>query len=179
MIYRPSATRRMWDTWMLKEGDDLHLFTLTQPEGLKYWDRVCHAVTRDWVLWEDWEEIVLEEKENKDAWDAGVILTGSAFKCSRGYGMTYGAVRRGEGVQRIGLVFPRDLHTWEKFPGNPVLVPKGPYYEDDPGNTTESGVAWRDAYVIPVERGYEAFIAANDASGTIDFCINNGSLLPS
>ena len=173
MIYRPRPEITMWDTWMLKQDETLHLFTLSRLKGLKYWDRVCHAVSGDWIHWEDWEDIILEEKENKDAWDAGVILTGSAFKCDRGYGMTYGAVQHEGRVQRIGVAFSNDLHTWEKFPGNPVLVPTGPYYEDDPDGTTENSVAWRDAYVIPVEGGYEAFIAANDASGTktVNACV--------
>lgn len=158
---------------MLKAGDKYHLFTLTQPEGKSYWDRVCHAVSTDLLHWEDWENIILEEEENKDAWDAGVILTGSTFKCHQGYGMTYGAVKHGDSIQRIGLVFSKDLRRWEKYPGNPVLVPKGPYYEDDPKTTTENSVAWRDAYVISARGGYEAFIAANDVrkTRTVNGCI--------
>ena len=64
------------------------------------------------------------------------------------------------------MAFSKDLHRWEKYSANPVIVPKGPFYEDDPETTTESSIAWRDAYVIPIENGYEAFIAANDATKT-------------
>jgi len=163
----------MWDTWMFVEGDRYHLFTLTQPDGLTYWDRVCHAVSTDLLHWEDMPDIVLEEKQDKTAWDAGVILTGMTFACDRGYAMTYGAVRLDDHVQRIGLAFSDDLIAWTKHPGNPILVPAGPYYEFDPALTAENAVAWRDAYVIAVEDGYEAFIAANDASKTktVNGCI--------
>lgn len=173
MIYRLPPHLRLWDTWMFKEGDEYHLFILTQPKGLKYWDRVCHAVSRDLINWEGRNDILLEEKEDKAAWDAGVILTGSTFRCDEGYGMTYGAVRHGGRVQRIGLLFSKDLETWEKCPSNPVLSPKSPYYEENPEDTTESSVAWRDAYITRVEGGYEALIAANDASNpkTVNGCV--------
>lgn len=180
MIYRPTnPALRLWDTWMFRDGRDYHIFTLTQPASLSYWDRVCHAVSRDLVHWEEWDEIILEEKENKAAWDAGVILTGSTFKCDSGYGMTYGAVKEksnrpgGDDAQRIGVLFSKDLRTWTKCAANPVLSPRGPYYEDDPARTAEGTVAWRDAYVMPCDGGYEALICANDASKmkTVNGCI--------
>ncbi len=171
MIYRPPANRRMWDTWMLEEAGRYHLFTLTVPEGLNHWDRVCHAVSTDLLTWEDWDDIVLEDVRDPTAWDAGVILTGSVCRCADGFTMTYGAIRRDEdrekkGVQRIGLLFSKDLRVWEKCPGNPVLVPKGPHYEETPGETAESTIPWRDAYLVPSEDGFEAFICAGDPSKT-------------
>ncbi len=162
MIYRPPAHLRMWDTWMLREGDQYHLFTLTQLYGKPAWDRVCHAVTRDWLHWEEWEEIPLEAEG--EAWDAGTILTGTAFRTQDGWGMTYGALREGEGIQRIGLLLSRDLHTWEKHPANPVLVPQGPFYEATLEETADPTVPWRDAYVMPGAEGYEAFVCAADRS---------------
>lgn len=103
----------------------------------------------------------------------GLSLPGQHSDVWGGYGMTYGAIKHGDRIQKIGLAFSKDLRCWEKYPGNPVLAPKGPYYEDDPNTTTESGVAWRDAYVIPAKGGYEAFIAANDAgkTRTVNGCI--------
>lgn len=162
MIYRPAAHLRMWDTWMLRAGEEYHLFTLTQPYGKPAWDRVCHAVTRDWLHWEDWEEILLEDEG--EAWDAGVILTGSAFRTDDGWGMTYGALREEDSLQRIGLLLSRDLHTWAKHPDNPVLVPQGPWYEARLEDTAEASVPWRDAYVVRSAEGYEAFLCAADRS---------------
>ncbi len=168
MIYRPRPELLLWDTWMFKEGADYHLFFLARPV-LGRWDRVCHAVSTDLINWEDRDDILLEEQEDKDRWDAGSIMTGSVFECDRGYGMTYGSVKEkdrskdGDNVQRIGLLFSKDLNHWEKCSENPVLVPKGPFYEDDPRDTVESSIAWRDAYVVQVENGYEAFIAASNA----------------
>ena len=161
----------MWDTWMLKENGRYHLFTLTVGEGLDYWDRVCHAVSPDLLSWEDWDDIVLENREDPKAWDAGIILTGSAFAAPQGYAMTYGAICRaedaeGKGIQRIGLLFSKDLRTWEKCPGNPVLAPRPPYYEARPQETAEPTVPWRDAYVIPVEGGFEAFVCAGNPGKT-------------
>lgn len=174
MIYRPRPGLRLWDTWMLRENGNYHLFALTstQASGGR-WDRICHAVTTDFINWEDWEDIILAETADKDRWDAGVILTGSTFKCDRGYAMTFGVIKPGDKVQRIGICFSKDLHHWEKYPGNPVLVPKGPFYDDDPAATVAPDVPWRDAYVIPVRGGYEALITASDRSKTrtVDGCV--------
>ena len=173
MIYRPRAEMRMWDTWMFAEDGCYHLFTLTSPMSVGHWDRVCHAVSRDLIHWEDRPDIALEDKNNEDAWDAGTMLTGSTFKCHRGYGMTYGAVRASDLVQRIGVAFSKDLDVWEKCPENPILIAQGPYYEDSLESTAERAVAWRDACVMPVDGGYEAVIAANDASKpkTVNGCV--------
>jgi len=163
----------MWDTWMLRDADRYHLFTLTQPYGKPAWDRVCHAVSSDWLHWDEWEEIPLEEEHDTDAWDAGVILTGTAFRAGDGYAMTYGAVRHGDHVQNIGVLFSDDLHVWEKCTANPVLCPAGPFYEAAPDRTAEDSVPWRDAQVLASEDGYEAFLCAADAAkpSTVNGCI--------
>ena len=160
MIYRPEFNLRMWDTWMFREKDEYHLFTLTQPYSKSGWDRVCHAVTTDWLHWRDCNDIVLQDTRNKDAWDAGCILTGSVFRTPDGYGMTYGSSH--EGLEKIGLLFSKDLNNWEKCVSNPVMCPQGSFYEKTMNETAQSKVPWRDAYVIPGEQGYEAFVCAGD-----------------
>lgn len=177
MLYRPPAHLRMWDTWMFREGSRFHLFFLTSryekplsPNTLP-WDRVCHVVSADWLHWEERPEIILQENELPDAWDAGCILTGSTFRTEAGYAMAYGAVH--QGVQKIGLLLSRDLDQWHKHLRNPVLCPCGPWYESARKETDESSVPWRDAYVVPDSEGYEAFICAGDLNmpKTVNGCI--------
>ncbi|MBU4285779.1 MAG: hypothetical protein KKD76_02625, partial [Verrucomicrobia bacterium] len=163
---------RMWDTWMFRDGDVYHLFTLTQPYGKPAWDRVCHAVTTDWRRWEERSEILLQDTQNTRAWDANVILTGSVFRTPDGYGMTYGSCH--EDREKIGLLLSRDLDSWRKHPANPVLCARGPYYEAAPEDTAQRTVPWRDAYVIPAaDGGYEAFVCAGDmrVPKTVNGCI--------
>ncbi len=172
MIYRLPPYLRMWDTWMFREHDRYHLFTLTQPYNKQAWDRVCHAVTTDWLNWEERPEILLQDTQNPDAWDAGFILTGSVFRTPDGYGMTYGS--RHEDREKIGLLLSRDLDIWDKHPANPMLCARGPYYEATPADTAHNTVPWRDAYVIPAADGsYEAFICAGDmrVPKTVNGCI--------
>lgn len=145
---------------MFREAETYHLFTLTQPYEKPFWDRVCHATTTDWIHWRACPEIPLQDMDNPQAWDAGCILTGSVFKTGDGYAMTYGSQH--EGREKIGLLFSKDLYTWEKYSGNPVLLPKGPYYEADLNETACPTVPWRDANVIRTEQGYEAVICAGD-----------------
>jgi len=154
----------MWDTWMFRRDDEYHLFTLTQSYKKTSWDRVCHAVTKDWLNWEERPEIYLEDTENPASWDAQCILTGSVFKTVNGYGMTYGS--RHDNIEMIGLLFSNDLDVWQKSSDNPVLLPKAPYYEASPENTSHSTVPWRDAYVMNNNRGYEALICAGDPNKT-------------
>ena len=169
MLYRPGPHLRMWDTWMFCEGDDFHLFTLTQPYGKPSWDRVCHAVTSDWINWRECPDIILQGGGGE--WDSSGVLTGSTFRTADGYGMTYGS--RHMDREKIGLLFSRDLNTWTKYPGNPVLSPSGPYYEESPGEVSHNTVQWRDAYVIRENNTYEAFICAGDPEKpkTLNGCV--------
>ena len=154
----------MWDTWMFCKDDEYHLFTLTQPYEKPVWDRVCHAVSKDWLHWDERPEIFLEDTENSDSWDAECILTGSVFQTSDGYAMTYGS--RHHDIEMIGLLFSSDLDIWQKSPNNPVLCPKAPHYEALPEDTSHKAVPWRDAYVIRNNGEYEAFICAGDPNKT-------------
>jgi sucrose-6-phosphate hydrolase SacC (GH32 family) len=160
MLYRPPPHLRMWDTWMFRDGNTYHLFTLTQPYEKHFWDRVCHATTTDWIHWRACPEIPLQDTDNPQAWDAGCILTGSVFETGDGYAMTYGSQH--EGQEKIGLLFSTDLYTWEKHPNNPVLLPQGPYYEANLNETACGLVPWRDANVIQTDDGYEALVCAGD-----------------
>ena len=172
MLYRPRPELRMWDTWMFHDGDKYHLFTLTQPYGKAAWDRICHAVTTDWLHWEERPDILTQNTQDPAAWDAGFTLTGSTFRTPEGYAMTYGA--RHEVCEKIGLLLSRDLDTWEKHPANPMLCARGPYYEAAIADTAQRTVPWRDASVTPAADGtYEALVCAGDMSvaKTVNGCI--------
>lgn len=172
MIYRPRHHLRMWDTWMCRERDTYHLFTLTQPYDKPAWDRICHATTTDWLHWKDCQDILTQDTQNPAAWDANFTLTGSVFRTPNGYGMTYGS--RHQGCEKIGLLLSRDLNTWEKHPANPVLCARGPHYEATLDDSAQGTVPWRDAYVMPTaDGGYEALVCAGDmrVAKTVNGCI--------
>ena len=116
-------------------------FRMTQPYGKAAWDRICHAVTTDWLHWEERPDILTQDTQNPNAWDAGWTLTGSVFRTPDGYAMTYGA--RHEECEKIGLLLSRDLDTWTKHPANPVLCARGPYYEAMITDTAQRTVPWR------------------------------------
>lgn len=159
MFYSPpDRALGLWDTWLFRQGDDLHLFYLQRQLTEIGCSSVGHAVSQDWVHWETLAP-ALEQGTGFD-WDAGPLMTGMVLAHAGRYYMFYGAMA--DRVQRIGLAVSDDLMNWDKVGGGPVLEPGGPWYETDPVQAMNYETAWRDPYVFyhaPEDRFY-AFICA-------------------
>lgn len=163
MNFRPVRNnRRLWDTWVFQRGDKYHLFYLSNPKG-KCWDGIGHATSKNLIDWKSQAFIYLASKTG--GWDRGGILTGSTFKAGDIYATTYGATEND--IEKIGLIFSKDLVNWKKYDKNPVLVPQPPYYESSPEETILWEVAMRDAFVEYREdiNQYEALFCASVNKG--------------
>lgn len=161
MLYRPhEAKSLLWDTWIFYHAGVYHLYHLVRDDG-KAWDRLGHATSTNLLYWEPQPDIPIQ---SSGQWDGGPTLTGMVIPFAGRFAMTYGSVV--EGVERIGVMFSEDLYTWEKCPGNPVLLPGAPY-EDDPAGMALPSVAWRDAFVqwLPDQAIYEALVCARVREG--------------
>jgi len=155
MMYRPSASFRLWDTWLFPAKDKIHLFHLQNPVGGQE-SMLGHAVSTDLVHWKACDPIPMQGFSG--TWDTGHVLTGMIIRHADAYAMTYGRIVSG-GVQQIGIMFSSDLYQWTKYAQNPVLKAISPY--KDQGERVD----WRDAYLLRVDEGYEALICARMPDG--------------
>ncbi len=162
MVYRPSVSFRLWDTWIFPAEDIIHLFHLQKAAGGP--SMIGHAVSTDLVHWNPCDPIPTQGPPG--TWDTGGGgLTGMVIRHGDGYAMTYGStvnVLLGR-AQQIGIMFSSDLYQWKKCAQNPVLKAVSPYMHQQVRYT--EGIEWRDAYLLRVDRGYEALICARMPDG--------------
>lgn len=153
-IYRPPEPYKMWDTWLFKDGGQYHLFFLQSEPGLT-WNTIGHAVSKDLMHWQTLPPI--PAKGPPGSWDHGPTLTGITVKQGDRYWLFYGSV--GTGHQQIGAMLSRDLMTWEKYSGNPILGSRAPYYD--------GGSDWRDLYAHydRTEKVWHGYICARAPGG--------------
>ena len=106
----------MWDTWLLQDGEDYHLFFLSGGN-------IGRAVSKDLIHWKHLPPI--KKLGKKGGWDAsGMMMTGSTVKHGDKYYLCFGS--RAAGTP-IGLIESTDLKTWKRVGDAPVLVAKEPY----------------------------------------------------
>lgn len=151
--YAPPG-RYLWDSWILKDGENYHLFHLdapgnVKPEQIHDMARVRHAVSKDLINWKD--KGSLFENAPNGSWDDGATWTGNVYKAENGgYLFFYtGRNQRDGQMQRIGLARSKDGKSWDR-PDVPLLEPDGRWYE-----TTEPSPiykAWRDPCVVKDEK---------------------------
>jgi len=118
-LYQVPAEYGMWDTWLMKEGDEYHLFFLQRKLT-----NIGHAVSKDLVFWTSLPDI--DTKAPPGRWDSDRAKTGMCIKDGDRYVCFYGSMVQGN--QRIGALISRDLHQWQKSPANPVIEITPPYY---------------------------------------------------
>jgi beta-fructofuranosidase len=113
------SPEKMWDTWLLRNGEDYHLFFLSKGN-------IGRAVSKDLIHWEHLPPI--ENMAREGDWDAdGMMMTGCTVKQGDTYYLAYGG--RGKGTP-IGLLQSDDLMNWKRV-GDPVLTAKDPYLPGD------------------------------------------------
>lgn len=145
MLYQPPDPElRLWDTWLFPQGEKMHLFYLQRRPGVWGCHSIGHAISTDLARWETLPTAL--EQGPDGAWDHGPLMTGMVVEREGQYYMFYGAMV--DGVQRIGVALSDDLLHWEKYPGNPILTPTGPWYETDPLAAANHETAWRDPCVV-------------------------------
>jgi len=152
IVYLPPTGASMWDSWLFCEGKDCHLFYLRSEPGQR-WNSIGHAVSQDLVHWRELAAIPTQGAEG--AWDHTLTLTGCTVKHGDVYYLFYGSANK---AQQIGIMTSRDLLSWQKHPGNPILVSGPPNYGD--------GFDWRDLYAFfdPVKKVWHGLVCARAGS---------------
>ena len=162
------------DAWFLEVEGVWHQFQLCGPAPWdldKPWpplnqpDRpplpaveqgLCHSVSKDLITWEDRGVILTAGPPG--SWDDGKIYTGNVVKHGDTVYVFYTGIREfpqpGEMMAQIGFATSKDLEHWEKYAGNPVLIPDGIIYE--------SFANWRDCNFLwdESDRFWHAVITA-------------------
>ncbi|MBI3919971.1 MAG: hypothetical protein HY318_01035, partial [Armatimonadetes bacterium] len=142
MIYRPTASRRLWDTWLFQWEEQFHLFFLeTQETNL---DHVGHAVSDDLVRWQTLPSI--RTKGEPGQWNHWGTLTGMVVRHEGRFYMFVGSIPDDKEV--VGLYLSDDLEQWEPHPANPILQPTGPHYLTDRAQAPYWPVDWRDPCIF-------------------------------
>lgn len=162
MLFTPrNPNLHLWDSWLLKRGDDFHLFHLMKRTGESS-SMINHAVSKDLAIWEEKGPIIQRGKPGE--WDAGGLNTGITVHHDGKYYLFYGALV--DGVQRIGVAISTDLVNWEKYDGSPVLEIDPRWYQAEILDASEPGVSWRDPCIVQDETGlFHAFLCARAKTG--------------
>ena len=148
----------MWDTWAISHQGAAHMFYLQfygknstrRPEDANW---LGHAVSTDLLHWSEKPLAIGPGPdgglEDMQPWTGCVVAQAGKFyffytmrsKSDQGYG------------QKIGLATSPDLEHWERYPGNPVIVPDDRYYVSYEHPLPKNTVDCRDLVVIPDPKG--------------------------
>ena len=151
--YKPS--KGLWDTWYLEDNGIAHVFHLMD-------NGIGHAISDDLIRWQELPKAL--ENGSPGELDDDSIFTGWAYKENGIYYLYYCMRKKSEGarMQRMGLATSKDGINFEKYPGNPIIVPEEPYYVS-PDYPDVVKLDCRDMVVVnnPDGPGYYGFYAAN------------------
>ncbi|MBD3260172.1 MAG: hypothetical protein GF334_00575 [Candidatus Altiarchaeales archaeon] len=166
--YKPEG-KILWDSWFIKKGGDYHVFYLQTKATENPQDRhnsnvsIGHAASKNLV---EWRELPYALEVGKPgSWDDLALWTGSVIKKGKTYFMFYtGRCRKAFWIQKIGLANSKDLISWEKYEGNPLLEAKKYYYIDNRKNRLGKVGAWRDPFVFWDEKSdnYYMLVSARE-----------------
>lgn len=127
LVYEPPEG--MWDTWVLQDGEEYHLFFLSGGN-------IGRAVSKDLIHWKHLPPI--KNLAQKGDWDGGgMSMTGSTVRHGGKYYLCYGS--RAPGTP-IGLLESPDLVNWMRV-GEPVLTAQSPYR---PGHWRDLSPVWNE-----------------------------------
>ena len=151
--YRPR--KGLWDTWYLEDDGIAHVFHLMD-------DGIGHAISDDLIRWQELPKAL--ENGSPGELDDDAIYTGCAYKEDGVYYLYYCMRKKSEGarMQRMGLATSTDGIHFEKYSGNPIIVPEEPYYIS-PDYPDAIKLDCRDLVIVknPDGAGYYGFYAAN------------------
>jgi len=143
--------RWIWDFWLVRDGEDHHVFYLQAPKALgdpelRHWHAsIGHAVSTDLRTWRVLPDALAPGRPG--GWDDASTWTGSVLARDGRWFMLYtgASTREGGLVQRVGLAESDDLVTWRKHPG-PVLEADPRWYEELDTSSWHDQ-AWRDPWL--------------------------------
>jgi beta-fructofuranosidase len=167
------ADKWIWDFWVARRGREFHVFYLQAPRSLgdpalRHANAtIGHAVSSDLRAWTVLPDAL--RPGPRGAWDDRAIWTGSIVSHEGAWWCFYTGTRRGEDgrVQRVGAALSDDLLRWRKHPANPLIeLDRGRYETLDTQEWFEQ--AWRDPWVMRMDRVFHAFITARAAAGAAD-----------
>jgi len=177
MVYQPTG-KFLWDFWILKDEGQYHLFYLQAPLDPDPHTRhrrsgVGHAVSTDLLHWKE-RGTVLAASKNENDWDSVSIWTGCTVKKDDVYYLFYTARSKRDVLddgyightQRIGVALSKDLRTWERYEGNPIVTADARWYEkQEAAHNRHEG--WRDPDVVydPATGYWYMFVTARDKEG--------------
>ena len=166
------ADHWVWDSWLVDDGVDYHLFFLRASRALRDPFRrhrrasIGHATSTDLRNWRLLPDALVHA--DSPAWDDLATWTGSVIRGPDGvWRMFYTGLSHAEHgfVQRIGVAHSDDLVTWRQ-PDGPLLEADPRWYEPlDLDSWSEE--AWRDPYVFadPDGDGWHMLITARIPDG--------------
>jgi beta-fructofuranosidase len=166
------ADHWVWDSWLVDDGVDYHLFFLRASRALRDPFRrhrrasIGHATSTDLRNWRLLPDALVHA--DSPAWDDLATWTGSVISGPDGvWRMFYTGLSHADhgSVQRIGVAHSDDLVTWRQ-PDGPVLEADSRWYEPlDLDSWSE--VVWRDPYVFadPDGDGWHMLITARITDG--------------
>jgi len=163
----------IWDFWFAHKKNEHHIFYLQAPKNLLQETKrhhnanIGHAVSTNFIDWEVLPDALFPGSLGE--WDDLATWTGSIIKHNSLWYMFYTGVNHKEKglIQRIGIAISKDLISWEKFKGNPVISADEKYYEMLDLKSWHDQ-AWRDPFVFKHENYFHAFITARVNFGPAD-----------
>lgn len=165
------SDRWIWDFWLIRDGDEHHVFYLQAPMDIghpddRHWNvSIGHAVSRDLRTWRVLPDALGPGPAG--AWDDASTWTGSVVRHDDRWWLLYTGTSTAERglVQRVGLAVSDDLLSWEKHDA-PVLEADPRWYE-----TLDSAAwhdqAWRDPWVFvhPDDGQFHVLLCARARDG--------------
>ena len=150
-MYTPPGANpnELGDITVIDHAGQIHLFHLTLPNH----DVVAHAVSDDGITFQPVASAIhigaAGECDDDMIWTMHVIRH-PRRKLFHMYYTGCSLAENGQ-FQRVALATSTDLSHWRKHPGNPVLEPRPPHYNNDLHRV--GFVSFRDPFVFVDERG--------------------------
>lgn len=121
-------TSALFNMWYAARGED------DQP--VSQVQRILYATSFDGIHWEKYTggpKVALQPNSTAEVWDSGSVYSPAVYSDGTNYGLWYSALNQTFLEPRIGFATSKDLTSWTKFPGNPVLTPGPPGSWDSVG----------------------------------------------
>jgi beta-fructofuranosidase len=161
--------RWIWDSWIVRDRADYHLFFLQAPSALgdpslrHARATIGHATSTDLVGW-DYHGTALGPSDH--GWDDLATWTGSVVRGDDGvWRLYYTAISTAWHElrdQRIGLAESDDLYTWRRVGDRPILEADPRWYKTLGIEGIPASETWRDPFVFrdPGGDGWHMLVTA-------------------
>jgi Beta-fructosidases (levanase/invertase) len=112
------------DFTIISDGSRFHLFYIERrQEGNPAWPGheiyFGHSSTDDFSCWKTHDPVMLIRP---GTWEGNHVFAPYILRHNRQYVMFYTGLNGGN-AQSLGMAFSKDLFTWERYHGNPIIQP--------------------------------------------------------